>query len=221
VGLLLKRVKENDEQKNNSSVNVNAKEKNLRRSYKTPVKQRVLALSESLGPHKAAEKLGIHVNNINRWKIQGASRKKGSGRKIVYPDLEEDLIKYLRTMRERRSPVTAKKLTSKGRQMAKEKNYTTIKFSHGWLQKFMHRNHLSVRQRSSTVSKEESILAPLVDKFLMDFCKKVFDTDDFDHNNILNMDETAHSRSHSFVNRRKVTLLFDMAWKGCTRRRTT
>ena len=63
-----------------------------RYTFDTPMRQRVLNLSDNWGVTKTSEATGIAPSNIKRWKREGPSRKTGSGRKVTYPDLDSALV---------------------------------------------------------------------------------------------------------------------------------
>ena len=62
-------------------------------------KERILAITNSLGRTEATKFTGIAEQNIFRWR-NGCQRKKGSGRRPIYPEFEKELVKYVKDKRE-------------------------------------------------------------------------------------------------------------------------
>ena len=81
--------------------------------------------------------------NILRWKASDGDnlgRKKGSGTKVTYPDFEVKLLEYFKDLRSNGIGLSTRKFILYARTEAKKNSNIRIKFSRGWLTKFMLRN---------------------------------------------------------------------------------
>ena len=158
-------------------------------------KERILAIADSLGPTEAAKLTGVAEQNIFRWRKDGCQRKKGSGRRPIYPDFEKELVQYIKNKREQGVGISTKKFIWYARSEAKKKKLDRIKFSRGWYYKFRNRNNISIRRANTGHTK------PLedIEKHVKAFREKIYhminspeSIYDFDH--IVNVDETGIPR---------------------------
>ena len=140
------------------------------------------------------EATNISVSNLKRWVKKGPSRKIGSGRKIMYPALETRLLEYIRRNRAVHKCVSVEKLVRKERELARELECTKIRFSHGWVQKFLQRNCLSRRKSSSNVHLNIETLEPTIYGFKHKFSTQVLDAETYDLLHVINVDETSITR---------------------------
>lgn len=62
--------------------------KSTSRQYTLEFKQQVVELAQRVGISRAAEKLGVHVANVRRWKSK--EKKEGVSSKKVKVNLEEE-----------------------------------------------------------------------------------------------------------------------------------
>jgi hypothetical protein len=60
----------------------------FRQPYKTPQRKRALALVAEWGIAKTSRETTIPEANLKRWAKDGPSRKRGSGRRILHPELD-------------------------------------------------------------------------------------------------------------------------------------
>jgi hypothetical protein len=166
----------------------------LRRSYNTPLRARVITLTNEWGPTKTSKKTGIPVENIKRWLKKGPQRKRGSGRPIKHPDLDFALVAYVKHQRDLKLAVPVRKLLAKARQLCRDKNITDLKLSNGWVQKFCHRHNLVRRKKSTTITKDDNSLELSIRAFTLKFVYEVLEGEVYDHDQVLNFDETSISR---------------------------
>ena len=161
-------------------------------------KKRVVEISEAFGPVAAEELTGICDKSIMRWAAKGKEnlkRKTGSGRKVKYPNFEKKLLDYYKDLRKNGIGLSTRKLILHARSEAKKDKNIQIKFSRGWLQKFMRRNKISMRKKSTTVQKPIDQIAEISKKFLEKVHKLIYDTESkYDQDHIINVDETSIQR---------------------------
>ena len=98
----------------------------------TEQKKRVVELSETFGPTKAEELTGVDMRNIMWWQAQGKEnlhRKKGSGRKVHFPDFEKKLLDYFKETRKKGIGLSTRKFILYARSEVKKDQNVKIKFS--------------------------------------------------------------------------------------------
>ena len=110
----------------------------------------------------------------------------------MYPALDKRLLNYVRGLREANLPVSVRKLIKKGREVAQELNCTKIRFSNGWLYKFLKRNGLCRRKKTSNSQHHLEDLSPSIENFKRKFAVEVIESDTYDL--VINMDELSITR---------------------------
>ena len=181
-----------------------AKERNIIHANLTiEQKLRVLEITEVFGPTKAEQLTGVSDKNIFRWKAAGVNnlvRKSGSGRKVQFPLFEKSLLEYYKTIRNKGMGLSTRRFIIYCRAEAKKDKNITIKFSRGWLQKFMKRNKISIRRKSTTIQKPVEELNAAIDIYRKEIYDIIFDPQSiYDHDHIVNIDETGVPRDASPV----------------------
>jgi len=126
-------------------------------------KTRIINIANELGPSETAKLIGVHENNIFRWRREGVVRKIGSGRKVTHPLLEKDLVKYIEDCRSKGTGLSSKRFIIYAKKLAKERNLTGITFSRGWLTKFRRRNMISIRKRNTGFYKPNVFIQEKID----------------------------------------------------------
>ena len=118
-----------------------------------------MELSKKLGPLKVYLQTGIPETSIRRWSKIGPERKGTSGRKPQFEELEEELEKFFKVLRQKGLPVNNIILTTQAKKIADEKNLTTFVGSQGWLEGFKRRKGIVYRKhtRVSQKLKDDSI----------------------------------------------------------------
>lgn len=86
---------------------------------------------------KISKSLDIPCNTLKRWIKVGIYRRKGAGRKLMDPFMEERLYKWCKTELNQKKALTGKEI----RKMAKlfSSNQSNFKASKGWLSGFLKR----------------------------------------------------------------------------------
>ena len=100
-------------------------------------KYQAIKLARQEGITRASILLNINKKNIYRWMNKGFFSKKGRGRKISNPDLEEKIIErvlnYIKLNKDLPAPIFIRK-------EAKKHASEGFRASKGWYEKFMKRN---------------------------------------------------------------------------------
>ncbi|KAL4482151.1 hypothetical protein ABPG72_014964 [Tetrahymena utriculariae] len=139
-----KRFIETEQANNSSKLNQTTKSKRGHyKKYSVKLKKKLVnLLLEGEQPKDLSQKYNIPLKNLQRWKIYGAERREGGGRKIMDLNMEVILLEYCidYTLRGRcRCP--RKLIMQKARDFTKEAN--KFKGSKGWLDKYSTRTGLS------------------------------------------------------------------------------
>ena len=153
-------------------------------SYTLKYKLEAIAYAENNNISSASKKFNVDRKCIREWKGKreelislknkdhGAKRKRleGAGRKSLDQQMEEVLIEWIYDRREKGLRVSRKLIMKKALYIYNEKlkendcdGGTTFVASTGWLQKFMHRNGLSLRRKTSVAQKD---LSKLINKLV-------------------------------------------------------
>ena len=101
---LLKRIRANIDESDEATESSSPTQGPLmRQSYRTPQRAKALRLVQAWGISKTSRETNIPIENLKRWIKNGPSRKKGSGRKKVYSELEERLVRWVHALSQRSS----------------------------------------------------------------------------------------------------------------------
>ena len=152
-------------------------EKNIKRKkYSIMSKYRILQELNGITPSQLSKKYDIPITTLKGWiknqeKYQNQilhnkgnkERLVGGGRKITDPEYETFLINWIKSERLKKHQISYFRF----KQFAKE-HYkgNLLTFSVGWLQKFLTRNGLSYRKRTSTCFlNEDKVLQEIQEQF--------------------------------------------------------
>ena len=143
----------------------------------------------------------MHHKNCQRWLKEGQDKKKpkdvpsrghrkGQGRKVSYPqEIEEQLVKWILEKREEcHIPVSTMMIRLKASSLVKP-IMPDFKASEGWVRKFLARNNLVLRARTSIAQTLPSDLEEKVARFHQNVTY-IRTNADFPYELIANMDET-------------------------------
>lgn len=169
-------------------------------SYTFAFKLKVVAFAESHNNSEAAKTFSVHRKRVIEWRGQKEllqskdgllSRKRlaGSGRKVHYPDIEEELLQWLKRRREAGARVTGTGLKKECLRLHHLKGQQNFKASCGWLRKFLRRHNLSFRRATHVGQKKESVLSDKANHFLR-FVIRMRQRHHYKMTHIGNMDET-------------------------------
>ena len=110
--------------------------KSVRRKYlmfNNTFKKKCMAMVPQLGLKEVSVRMKVPYKSLKRWMIIGSERKKGGGRKIKDPDMEEKLCEWYKDIKMNKKHVTAKIIKQKALEFSNCKNFIASK---GWLEKF-------------------------------------------------------------------------------------
>ena len=137
--------------------------KDKRKSYSRERKLEAIQLYHECGnKYKTAKTFGVQPSTLRGWlqneaKIQASSRgrrKVGSGRKAFWPDMESELHRQYRELREKGLKVKAWWFEAKSKELMKDMHPDLeFKFSDGWFTAFKKRNKISYRSTTNVSQK--------------------------------------------------------------------
>lgn len=177
-----------------------------------PVKMKIEAVNyaEVHGNRPAGRKYGVDEKRIREWRknkakisslvsLKGSKMRKrldGGGAKPLSTNLEERIMDWI-TIRRASGLRVSRKLIMKKAQLLHQEMSTTegvleneeFKASRGWLEKFMRRNNLSLRRKTSVAQKDpEKLIAKLVSYVIQ--TRRMQKAHNFQASQIIAMDET-------------------------------
>ena len=127
-------------------------------SYSVQFKRKVAKVAEKIGNRHAGRKFDVNEANIRLWrkeietlrKAKSSSRAPGRGRKAELPDVEKELTSIVHERRQAGCAINTVELRIQALKIAK-RLYPDIPFkaSAKWCYRFMKRNDISVRKRTS------------------------------------------------------------------------
>ena len=145
-----------------------------RKNYSILSKYRILQELDNKKTSEVAKKYNIPLSTFKGWKKNedkykelilkkegNKQRLEGGGRKITDPEYEIFLVNWIKSERQKKNQISYFRFIK----YAKE-NYkgNTLKFSIGWLQKFLLRNNFSYRKRTSTCFIDENIITKKINE---------------------------------------------------------
>ena len=131
-----------------------------RQSYTTSEKLKIIKFAEEHGNRAAQREFGIAESNVRLWRkskenLQKMSRlqRADRGRKAAWPRLEQDLMAWITEKRNNGLAILPAMVRLKALEMSKDAKYEItagqFKASNHWCQRFMKRNGLSLRQKTT------------------------------------------------------------------------
>ena len=179
-------------------------------SYSLKFKLEAIAYAENNSINSSSKKFNVERKRIREWKSQkeellslkrkdhGAKRKRldGAGRKPLDQQMEEVLVEWIYDRREKGLRVSRKLIMKKALFIYNEKSKesdsedsATFVASTGWLQKFMRRNGLSLRRKTSVAQKDPSKLIDKLVAYIIN-ARRFAAKHNYSPGNIIAMDET-------------------------------
>src|SRR5262249_52482346 len=101
--------------------------------------------------YQVAKGAGVDESNLKRWAKQLAKdptnfgknlRSVKSGKRTKQPLMEEELVKDMMSLREKRLAITWQMLVERAKMYCEEHSINNMKFSNGWLYSFLKRNKI-------------------------------------------------------------------------------
>lgn len=170
----------------------------VRASYTSKFKLQVVLYAQENGNRAAGKKFDVDEKNVRRWiqakdALEKTSQNRQSfrGKKAKYPDLETNLLDYVRKIRKDGFSVSREMMQFEALRIANDMEIPQDEFkaSYGWVRRFMARHDLVIRRRTSMAQK----LPDAYQEKLLAFQKHVISlrkTHDYSLGAIGNADET-------------------------------
>ena len=137
-------------------------EKRKRQCYSIKFKLEVISYTKTHGNRAAARNFGPNEKLVRYWRRQEETlravvgkRKKTSLRRgtVKWPELEEELKEWVVNNRNSGHCVSTKMIMHHSRELARTRGVNGFRGSTSWCQKFMRRNGLSMRARTTLSQK--------------------------------------------------------------------
>ena len=179
------------------------------KSYSLDLKKEVVEYAINYSNRQAGRRYNVDEKRVREWRAKmedikarvadkgGLKRRRldGGGRKLTNDDLEEEVLIWIMDRRSAMLRVSRKLIMKKAKIIHdKSTDDPAVKesfvASRGWLEKFMKRNGLSLRRRTTTAQKNPSCM---VDKLVMYVlqCRRLQRKFKYSAGSIIAMDETA------------------------------
>ena len=148
-------------------------------SYTAETKLEAIEIAKRTSKKNAARKFSVDVRRIREWcrqeaqlksmRNKKAKRLSGGGRPLKMEDMEDELINWINDMRENRLRVSRKMIQRQALLLFEQRESQGESFtaSEGWLFKFLRRNRLSLRRRTTTAQKTPDDVKKRVIDFLL------------------------------------------------------
>ena len=107
-------------------------------------KNAICSLAKFFGAQKIAYCLNISKKSLTRWIKKGTERKKGGGRKILDPIMEEKVLQWYQSNRSK-GPISAKLIKQKAKEFSSCRKFLASK---GWFEKFRKKYNIKVEKYS-------------------------------------------------------------------------
>lgn len=170
-----------------------------RRKFDFKFKERVLQYAETHSSEKTAKYFNIDSKRIRDWRKQkdellladkGRARLTGGGRKKLSVELEERLSEWIYSMRDKHDRVSRNMIKHKALEIYPSVSDGGKMFvaSAGWLQRFLKRNDLSLRRRTTMTPKDPNLLTEKLVSFV-DYIGKAVRSKGILESDIIAMDE--------------------------------
>ncbi len=134
-------------------------------TYTAKFKLKVINYAKQHNNVQAAKTFGVDRKRVREWrkledKLEGlpkARRLNGAGRKVWYPDVEGELVQWVRRRREKGARVTGIGLKKECLRLQRLRGNMNFKASCGWLRKFMNRQNFSFRRATHVPQKRRNL----------------------------------------------------------------
>ena len=170
-----------------------------RQSYTVSDKLRIIHFAEENGNRAAESEFGVSESNVRLWRKSKENLEKmprlkraNRGKKAAWPELEVDLLAWITEKRNNGLAILPSIVRLKALELAKDAKYKIpdghFKAGNHWCQRFMKRNGLSLRQKTTLAQRPPDDYEEIIrfHRFVIHHRKQ--------HNNplhlIANMDET-------------------------------
>jgi hypothetical protein len=170
--------------------------KKVKAAYTIAKKQQVVKYAKEHSVYQACKHFNLSPGTVGPWMKINFSKENtvvfriaGSGRKLSYPmEKEEQLVAWVLEQRDLHLAVTVQHIVDQAR-LTIQPSTPSFQGSRGWIQKFMRRNNLSLRAKTSIAQK----LPAALEEKMATFIRSVRDVRKelkYPDSMIVNMDET-------------------------------
>ena len=156
-----------------------------RKCYDVSFKLQAVEYAKAVSKEGAARKFKVDAKRIREWCKQeshlqvlkeqnGIKRKRleGAGRKLTSENLEQILLEWIENQRGNKIRVSRKMIMRKAKEMFEQEELPdatrdTFEGSRGWVDKFLKRNNLTIRKRTTASQKTPDQLIPKLVSFVL------------------------------------------------------
>lgn len=170
-----------------------------RKSYTADFKLTVIDYADIHGNRSAGREFSVDEKSVREWRKEkgvleriNPRKRARRGPKARWPNLESDLKEWVLAQRENNRPVSTVAIKLKAKLMAREKQIVDFKGGVHWVYKFMKRNQLSVRARTTVGQHLPENWEKTIQNF-HEFVTKEIRELDLSPASIINMDEVPMS----------------------------
>lgn len=166
------------------------------RSYTAGFKLNVISRAEEIGNRAAGREFEVDERCVRRWRgekeqlrempQQKRARRSGTAR---WPNLEKDLVEWIKGQRSKGLAVSTTKIRLQAKLWAREQKIDDFKGGPCWCYRFMKRNKMSVRVRT-TVGQQLPLDWKEKKEAFLKFVGDLVEEKKFSLSQIINMDET-------------------------------
>lgn len=166
------------------------------RSYTSSFKLNVVSRAEQIGNRAAGREFEIDERCVRRWRAEKKELEKMPQQKrarrsgtVRWPALEQDLLLWIKEQRKKGLSISTTKIRLQAKLMARTKNIDDFKGGPNWCYRFMKRNKISVRTRTTVGQELPSDWQKKKDDFLK-YVMDIIAEKKLQLPQIINMDET-------------------------------
>ena len=144
-------------------------------SYTSSFKLKIVTYAKENNNSQAAKQFAFSRARVIEWRRNeeklrelgsGMKRSRGAGRKVCYPDIEEELKLWMKQRRDAGARVTGTALNTKCLRCHRANGDQGFRASSGWLRRFMRRNNIALRQARHVAQKKQVELDDRMQGFL-------------------------------------------------------
>ncbi|CAG8801199.1 982_t:CDS:1 [Dentiscutata erythropus] len=155
---------------------------NKSRSYTIAFKLNVIAYAEETSNRRAAIFHKIDRRRVQEWRQQKSKLEavkenrdlnidqacvlSGRGRKPIYPELENELVEYIKKKRKEKIAVTTSMIKKKAKELGETLGIRDAKFSRGWCEHFRKWHGLVERTQTQIAQKFPENMLVVIKNFL-------------------------------------------------------
>lgn len=169
--------------------------KKKRNSYTADFKLDVINKAQEVGNREAGRLFDVDEKCVRRWRsckkeLESMNRRKRSNRyrKPYWPLLEKDLYNWIKSQRDGGRPVSTIQIRLRAKSLAKIMNISNFAGNSSWCYRFMRRNKLSVRAKTTIGQQLPADWEAKVKDFV-DYFTELRNTHKYELKHIVNMDE--------------------------------